>query len=67
MALTNDRHALAVAVEVQQGQHLVGVFRAQLADSDGVLGARQEDKAKVSGSGHEGAFIRRGRLIDQLT
>lgn len=65
--LTDDRHALAVGVEVEQRQHLVGCLPIHLHDGDGVLCARQEHVAEVSGCRHQGALIRRRRLVHQIT
>lgn len=64
---TNDRHSLAVTVEVQNGKNVVGPLSAQLTDGDRVLGPGEEGKAKVPGSADQSAFIRRGRLVVELT
>ena len=64
---TDDRHALAVRVEVQQGQHFVGRLVIHLLDGDGVLRARQKHVAEVPRSCHQGALIRRGSLVHQFT
>lgn len=65
--LTDDRHALAVGVEVEQRQHFVGCLLVHLLDGDGVLCARQKHVAEVSGCRHQGALIRRRRLVHQIT
>ncbi len=65
--LTDDRHALAVGVEVEQRQHFVGCLVVHLLDGDGVLCARQKHVAKISGCRHQGALIRRRRLVHQIT
>jgi len=64
---TDDRHPLSVAVEVQNGKHTVGPFCAQFADGDGVLRPGKKGKAEVPGGVHQGAFVRRGRLVVDLT
>lgn len=64
---TDDRHALAVRVEVEQGQHFVGCLVIHLLDADGVLRARQKHVAEVPRGRHQGALIRRGSLVHQFT
>lgn len=64
---TNYRHSLPVTVEVQNGKNIVGPLRSQFTDGDCVLGPGKEGKAKVPGSAHQSAFIRRGRLVVELT
>lgn len=65
--LTDDRHALAVGVEVEQRQHFVGHLLVHLPDGDGVLRTRQKHVAEVPGCRHQGALIRRRRLVHQFT
>lgn len=66
-ARTDDRHALAVGVEVEQRQHFVGFLLLHLHDGDGVLGAGQKHVAEVPGCRHQGALIWRRRLVHQFT
>lgn len=63
---TDDRHALAVRVEVKQCQHFVSLLLLHLLDGDGVLRTRQKHEAEVPGCRHQGALIRRCRLVRQL-
>lgn len=63
---TDDRHPLPVTVEVQNGEHIVSPFCAQLADRDSVLRPGEEGKAEVPGGVYQGTFIRRGCLVVEL-
>lgn len=63
---TDNRHPLAVGVEVEQCQHPIGGLFAHFLNGDGVLCTRQEHEAKVSGCSHQGALVRRRRLVHQL-
>lgn len=65
--LTNDRHPLPVAVEVQDSKDIVRPLCAHLAQSDGVLCSGQEHVAKVPGCCNQGSFIWRSCLVVELT
>lgn len=66
-SLTDDRHALSVAVEVEESEHLVRDLFAHLVDCDGVLRARLEHEAKTASRCDQSTFIRRRSLIHQVT
>lgn len=64
--LTDDGHAFAVAVEVEQSEHRVGHLLVHLHDGDGVLRPGQEHKPKVACGRDQSALIRRCGLVHQL-
>lgn len=66
-ALTDDGHALSVAVEVQESEHLVRAFCSHLADGDGVLRTRQEHEAETASRCDQSTFVRGRGLIHQFT
>lgn len=66
-ALTDDRHAFSVAVEVKESEHLVRGLVSHLADGDGVLRARQEHEAKTASRCDQRTFVWRRSLVHQIT
>lgn len=65
--LTDDRHPLPVAVEIQDGQHVVGPLDPHLADGDGVLRAGEENVAEVPRRRHQSPLVRGSCLVMELT
>lgn len=65
--LTNDRHPLPVAVEVQDGQDIVGPLDPHLTDGDGVLCSRQENVPEVPCGRHQRPLVRGSCLVIELT
>lgn len=63
---TDDGHAFAVRVEVEQRQHMVRILLIHLPDGDGVLGTRQEHVAEVPGGCHQSALVWRRCLVNQI-
>lgn len=65
--LTDDRHPLPVAVEVQDGQDIVGPLDPHLAYGDGVLCSGQENVPEVPRGRHQGPLVRGSCLVIELT
>lgn len=65
--LTDDRHPLPVAVEVQDGQDIVGPLDPHLTYGDGVLCSGQENVPEVPCGRHQGPLVRRSCLVIELT
>lgn len=65
--LTDDRHPLPVAVEIQDGQDIVGPLDPHLTYCDGVLCSGEENVPKVPGGCHQGPLVRGSCLVIELT